>query len=1060
MSCWNGCPGCPDCVDDRDVTPSKRAKKTTKSKARAKKKFDEREAKRAAKAAAGEGIKFGVPAAFANETFVEVNLPSSPAPSSAVAKLLDKALKVFALVKKKPRDIQVEAIRRCIEAYENGVDYVVLEAPPGCGKSLIGVALANAYGPRSYFTTLTAQLQEQYMTEFAAPMNMRVLKGRGKYECKRAGESCLIGKELFGGEDACYGPPDPLAKDPPMPHDSAACPYLFGKQTAFNSTFMMSNYHSFLSNIGQAAMYDTSENDSETEELEGEQLLNAVEERTKKSASAVKRPFMVLDEAHVIESFLLDQTGVSVNLRKLGVKTDPLPATEDSLEPYLTWMKNALPNLRTREKVLTDAQEKEEMRSLIRRIGFVLAKVEKAKAANASIDYVIERGRENDGTLRPDWFAVKPLRVHEYGHWLWGHGKKCLFMSATVLDAGQLCTNIGLDLAKGDFVQMGSVFPVANRPIKVVPLDMRKSNREFGWARAAQLVDGLMNHHQREKGLLLCPSNEMLKFISDNVSKSNRMRLIFAYGRDREAKYREHVLSRGPTVLAASGYWEGADLHGDLSRFQIIPAAPRPMWHGQIKARAKVDPAWYRWLTFTKLIQGLGRSNRCFDYDTEILTTMGWKSGTELQPGDTVYGVPKSAFEKNARPFRCGRLPVVENKVLDVNRPELPEQTVNIKTNAVDAVVTPDHRMLAQVKTFKVMTGTTNRNGKTYVQKWLYIRKTKGLTVIPARDLPARFNLPCGGWAIDRPQTKLDDAWFWLMGFIIGDGHLSRTKNTVTIYQSLADSQASQRKKLVEILAHLKLNFGYYEGKEAGSCFGYERNGPVAMWVFSGKDASHIRDVFAFGQRRRYSKKRSFRHKQHQSYAHGEKATVDGWKNPEKRIPRWALENADPSRLLSLLEGMMESDGSSRGPSRRSPLHTNGSYWTSDRILADQLQELLVLCGFRSSITVHRSANDLRKEQLCVNFVNPATSDVTRAANISPGPVTKVWCPTTELGSVIVRRNCKTFIAGNSESDESVTYIFDKEFMEEMNRKVSMVPPWVKEAVSLVGQSSGQEEAV
>lgn len=542
---------------------------------------------------------------------------------------LDKALGVFKLVGKKPRDIQVEAIEKCIKAYDNGVEYVVLEAPPGVGKSLIGVALASIYGNRAYFTTLTAQLQKQYEDEFGGPLGMRVLKGRGKYQCKRAGESCLVGKELFKGKDACYGPADPTERDPKIPGDKAACSYLYSKQAAFNSPYMMANYHSFLANIGQAALYDTSAESDELTDLEGEELLNAVQQRAQQSQEepGVKRPFMVLDEAHIIEQFLLDYTGVNINLNKLGVRTEPLPESED-IKQHAEWMASTLPILRVREKVLNDAQEKEEMRSLIRRIGFVLSKL-----ARGDADYIVERDQGEDGKLKPHYFSVKPLRVHEYGHWLWAYGKRALFMSATVLDAAQLVTNIGLDLGKGDFVQMGSVFPAKNRPIVVCPMDMRRNARDSSWPRLAQMIDGVLSHHAREKGLLLCPSNEMLKFIASNVSKLNKMRIIFAYGKQREEKYREHILSRSPTVLGASGYWEGADLKGDSSRFQIIPAAPRPMWSGQIKARSKIDPSWYRWLTFCKLVQGYGRSIRSesdeaitYIMDEEFVNEMNRKS--------------------------------------------------------------------------------------------------------------------------------------------------------------------------------------------------------------------------------------------------------------------------------------------------------------------------------------------------------------------------------------------------------------------------------------------------
>lgn len=560
------------------------------------------------------------------------------AKSKAAVTSLDKSLKLWPLRDTKPRDIQVESIRKCLDAYDRGAEYVILEAPPGVGKSAIGVTLARYYG-RTYFTTLTAQLQEQYLKDFEY-LGMRTLKGRAKHKCGRSnGDSCLVGKELFQGKNACYGPADPLQPDPAMPTDKAACPYLFSKQSAFNSPLMMSNYHSFLANIGQAALYAPGEADEgDLDSLDGDELLNALEAQRSQQLIEnvnIQRPFMVLDEAHVIESFLLDQTGVGVNLNKLGVRTDPLPDEEEKVEPYAAWLTGVLPQLRVREKVLTDAQEKEELRGLIRRIGLVLAKV-----AAGTAEYIVERDKDFDtGKLKPHWFSIKPLRVHEYGKWLWGYGKRSLFMSATVLDAGQLATNIGLDLSKGDFVQMGSVFPKENRPIVVTPMDMRKSARDTSWPRVAQMIDGLMSHHSREKGLLLCPSNDMLKFFADNVSKLNRMRLIFAHGKDREARYKEHLLSRSPTVLAASGYWEGADLKGDASRFQIIPAAPRPMWFGQIKARSKMDPSWYRWLTFCKLVQGYGRSVRSdtdeaitYIMDQEFVSEMNRSSGSMIPP--------------------------------------------------------------------------------------------------------------------------------------------------------------------------------------------------------------------------------------------------------------------------------------------------------------------------------------------------------------------------------------------------------------------------------------------
>ena len=153
--------------------------------------------------------------------------------------------------------------------------------------------------------------------------------------------------------------------------------------------------------------------------------------------------------------------------------------------------------------------------------------------------------------------------------------------------------------------------------------------------------------------------------------------------------------------------------------------------------------------------------------------------------------------------------------------------------------------------------------------------------------------------------------------------------------------------------------------------------------------------------------------------------------------------------MLRLLEGLMAADGSSRSHSKRSRNHINGQYGTSERTIADRLQEMLALCGFRSVISVHSVVKG--REQLCVGFVNPATTDVTRASCVKPGPRVPVWCPSTELGTVIARRNGMTFIAGNSDTDHAVTYVLDSNFPWFVGRHRELFPEYFLEAIMAPG---------
>ena len=247
--------------------------------------------------------------------------------------------------------------------------------------------------------------------------------------------------------------------------------------------------------------------------------------------------------------------------------------------------------------------------------------------------------------------------------------------------------------------------------------------------------------------------------------------------------------------------------------------------------------------------------------------------------------------------------------------------------------------------------------------------------------------------------------------------------------------------KIGRVLRRLGLRFRYYETTGEGLAFGYSRNGPVGRWVLSGFDSARVRDIFERGFRRRYSRRLAFRKAKH--------GAVEGWKRPEKTIPRWVLERASPMQMLKLLEGLMDSDGSSKSFSKRSKDHVNGQYWTSSRALADRLQEMLVLCGFRSTIAVKDVVDG--KEQLYVGFVSTATTDVTRSDCVKPGPTARVWCPSTALGTVVARRGGKTFISGNSETDTAVTYVLDSNFPGFVRAHRELFPQYFLEALSEPG---------
>jgi ATP-dependent DNA helicase DinG len=483
----------------------------------------------------------------------------------------------------KARDIQVEAVTKVVESYNNNQDYVLLEVPVGGGKSGIALAMARTLQD-AFMVTLTEQLQNQYMKDFEQH-GLKVLKGRGKYQCSNAGGSCALGKTLN--------------------LECAPCPYQTAKTIALASKLMVCNYHSFLANVGGPS---------------GRRVLG--EWRVTGSLPPPPdhdypppppRLLAVWDEAHTMEAFLLDQMGLEVDLNKLSiVPTIPMPDPTPDPRPYFEWLEQVLkPAVLAELENITDPEEKEKLGNFLMALSATLARRDVD-------DWIPERPEDQWGKVDPFKLSMKPLQVSAYGHHLHGWADFNIFMSGTILSAWQMVKVLGLDPEKGDHVVMPSPFPAKNRLIYGGDLDMTYKARDVSWPLMFQQVDALMHRHKAEKGLILAPSKAMLEAIFKTLSPVNKQRWLLASGDNRLDNYRRHMESTTPTVLAAPGLWEGADLKGDASRFQILPAVPRAFFKGQTAARAQLDKLWYRWITYMKLLQGVGRSVRD---ETDFATT-------------------------------------------------------------------------------------------------------------------------------------------------------------------------------------------------------------------------------------------------------------------------------------------------------------------------------------------------------------------------------------------------------------------------------------------------------
>ncbi|MGB6532673.1 MAG: helicase C-terminal domain-containing protein, partial [Candidatus Nitrosopolaris sp.] len=203
---------------------------------------------------------------------------------------------------------------------------------------------------------------------------------------------------------------------------------------------------------------------------------------------------------------------------------------------------------------------------------------------------------------------LKPLDVSPYCKEVFEKCDKTLMMSATILDKDAFCKSLGLAPKEVKFIQVPSDFPLQNRPIiplKTAYLNSNSLQQQEIQIKIARAVDNLMTSYRNDKGIIHTTSYEQVNFIKENISQTDRCRLLQTDPDiPRDEVIAKHVKSTEPTVLISPSLYTGLDLKDDLSRFQIIIKVPYPnLGDRWINEKKKMSGQWYNWQTALKLVQ-------------------------------------------------------------------------------------------------------------------------------------------------------------------------------------------------------------------------------------------------------------------------------------------------------------------------------------------------------------------------------------------------------------------------------------------------------------------------
>ena len=484
-----------------------------------------------------------------------------------------------------PRSFQRGVIEKIIDAFNSGKTHVVLCAPTGIGKSVIGTAVANYYKntnieqKAAYFLTAQKILQAQYEHD----LKMKSIKGKANYKCRRDKTHklkcdfglCAINKgENKNRKNQC---PD--------------CEYYSARDEAFNANLFVTNYSYFL-NMERAEF-----------------------------AQLTHRSLLVLDECQNAESELIEFASLKLvrnDFIKFGLNAAFLsfPAENDSEEEKFDWLfAKVEPKMLTefeKQKILLDSMDASDIElyhqtRLCKYLDTIVCMIHRLKEE-------IERGVHSvvDQTDDEIYFKLVFGGPMAYDR-LFQHADKVLSMSATILSKSQYCRNMCIDEKDAEWIDCPSVFKKENRLVHLCDVgSMSWKNKELTTPKLCKKVNDILNEFPNSRGIIHTVNYDLTNKIYESVSDINRERLVIPRGKTRDADIAAFMTSRREDlILLSPSLSEGIDLKDDLSRFTIVAKIPwASLADKWVKRRMDLDKEWYGEEAIISLVQMTGRSVR------------------------------------------------------------------------------------------------------------------------------------------------------------------------------------------------------------------------------------------------------------------------------------------------------------------------------------------------------------------------------------------------------------------------------------------------------------------
>ena len=517
---------------------------------------------------------------------------------------------------------QIDAIASIIDNAVSNTKHVVLEAPTGSGKSIVGLMAAyflyKEHEMKSYILVSDLSLFDQYVADIDRlhSSDFGYIKGKENYVCNENGckvsqAICsLQGVSIMGAAHSAW-------------HRSSSfscarfCKYAHDYAKAVKAPITLMTYQLYFiqRNYVEDNLFRGHNSNFPKRDLticdECHKICDICQSHFAPRISIERPEWMTTLDKYAPSASMREDVRISIlGAIELSIDNDELMA---AVSRYGRYVENyCAVNDKIRQKLAgTASLSKTDRRALA---AGNIARQEHCKiddlqafvAELGSTEHIVKTVLGNEITIN---FVYDSMMLKKYMH---AKSKTELLMSATIGDFNEYAMLAGLDIMSMQTLAMPSTFDFSKSPIYVSNANkMSAALKSISLPAIASQVASICRSKQHMRGIVQTGSYQNSIELKRLLPNDVQQRCIFYGGTDEKKLAIDAYQAKDDAILVGPTLIEGLNFPDSMCRFQICIKVPYAYLGSEyVKKKARYLDGWYEYDAITKICQGIGRGVR------------------------------------------------------------------------------------------------------------------------------------------------------------------------------------------------------------------------------------------------------------------------------------------------------------------------------------------------------------------------------------------------------------------------------------------------------------------